>query len=141
VLFPLESIEAAVTLHSKLKQFSTAFIVKGLTGLLAHYFLNEELPFPDLIVPMPDPLLKKMVNGPNASHAIAKNLSEVLNIPYVNALSTKSYISAGEYQLKKSIENKKVLLVGETRSANLFAAGEALIEGAPSLIMGAGIFT
>lgn len=82
-----------------------------------------------------------MVNGPNASHAIAKTLSEILKIPYVNALSTKSYISAGDYQLKKSIENKKVLLVGEKRSASLFAAGEALIEGSPSLIMGAGIFT
>lgn len=139
ILFPLESIDVAVTLHSKLKQFSTAFVAKGLTGLIGLYFLEEELPFPDLIVPMPDPLWKKMINGPNASYAVAKSLSGILNVPYVNALSKASF--SGEYQLKRVIENKKVLLVGEKRSVNLFAAGEALIEGSPNLIMGAGIFT
>lgn len=138
-MFPLDPIDVGVTLHAKLKQFSTAFVSKGLSGLLALYFLEEDLPFPDMIVPMPDPLWKKLVKGPNASYAIAKNLSEILNVPYVHALSKASF--SGEYQLNETIENKKVLLVGEKRSTELFEAGEALIEGAPSLIMGAGVFT
>lgn len=142
-LFPLESIDAAVTLHSKLKQFSTAFVGKGLAGLIVLYFLEEELPFPDLIIPMPDPLLKKMLQGQGASCAIAKALSEILSVPYVNGLSASGYGSSDQFLLKKSvlIENKKVLLVGSIRSQKFFKAGEALIEGSPSLIMGAGIFT
>lgn len=141
-LFPLEAFDVGVTLHSKLNQFSTAFITKGLTGLLAHYFLNEHLPFPDLIIPMPDPLFKKIAKGPSPSYAIAKSLSEILDVPYVNALAT-GYVSSGEYHLKKSVSitNKKVLLVGVIRTQSLFAAGEALIEGSPSMILGTGIFT
>lgn len=79
-----------------------------------------------------------MVQGPNASHAIAKSLSQILNVPYVNALSKTTF--AGEYTLKRSIENKKVLLISEKRSQSFFAAGEALIQGSPSMILGAGIF-
>ena len=96
-----------------------------------------------MIVGIPDPLLKKLIKGPNASLGIAKTLAGILNVPYVNALSTMSYVSSGEFQLKRSIsiENKKVLLIGESRSQHFFAAGEALIEGSPSLIMGGGIFT
>lgn len=143
IIFPLESIGAAISLERALRQFTSSFIVKGLSAFITLYLIEQKLEKPDLVTYVPDPFMKKIVKGPSPAYEIAKTVAELLNIPLISSLSASGCLKTTgfSYNHKAAIENKKVLLVGVRRDPHLFAAGEALIEGLPQLIMGAGVFT
>lgn len=140
VLAPLEIVGPSCSLQVKLKHFTTAFLSRGLSAFITLYFIEQKLNPPDLIIPMPDPIFKKIAKGANPSYGIAKSLSQIWGVPILKALSESNWTESGSYSLKKSIEGKNVLLVGEILNRDFFSAGVALIEGFPRSIMGAALF-
>jgi hypothetical protein len=137
---PLIATGPALDLHIKLRGFTTGFIAKGLAAFMMLYYLQQRLPWPDLIVPMPDTRARQLFKGQNATYELVKTVSEILGVPVVNGLSASGIMQPKGYNVKASISDKKVLLIGEELNEQFFAAGEALIAGCPHSIMGAAVF-
>lgn len=140
ILAPLELGGSALPLYFKLHQLTTSFLVKGLSSLLMLYLIEQKIPRPDLLIPLPSPFLKKLFGQINPAYEIAKTISHLWDIPETCSLSC---FQSGNFVLKKtnSLADRHVLLVGEQLTPEFFAAGEALIAGYPKSIMGACLFT
>lgn len=121
---PLECTGPAFTLQSKLHAFNTSFIAKGLAAFMVHRFIQQDMPWPDCIVPMPCSFMKNLFQGSPAL-LLSYAASEMLQVPLLSSLK---------------IADKKVLLIGEQLNAPFFAAGESLIAGCPHSILGAAVF-
>lgn len=123
-----------------MQHFVSAFLQEGLAALLVHHYLEHDLPWPDLIVPMPTTKLSGFINGKPPAWAVAKRAASLMSVPFVPALKSIGILEAAAYRLSTCIEDRKVLLISQARDAAFFNAGEALMAGYPKMILGAGLF-
>lgn len=100
------------------------------------YLLEQKIPRPDVVIPLANPILSSC-----PSHAIAKIVSEIWDIPIANALSASLIFEEFTLRKKICIADKNVLLVGDRLNARFFQAGHALIAGYPKSIIGSALFT
>jgi hypothetical protein len=121
------------SLHS----FPGSFLIPGAAALMAYHYTLNRLPWPHLVTPFPISRFKKFASGASISERLANELATIFQIPYHSNLLKMSGLN-GDFQIKNLdlIVDKKVLLVKDTLTKDLFAAGEALAEGFPQMILG-----
>lgn len=105
-----ENIGPAKTLLNSLKSGDRPYIAQGIGALMAAQFLQQQWPFPDLIVPVPISFWRFFELGYNPNQLLAQAVGSVLNRPVENLLR----VTADEYRLKKTatdLKSKTVLLI------------------------------
>lgn len=143
---------AAATLIKGFKYGNKPYLAGGLAGFMAAQFIELNWPLPDLIIPVPQSLSRRLTRGYNQAELLASNLSILLQRPVLKALSRKSddYSQAGlsisqrmqlngkTIFLKKNhlLQDKIILLIDDvlTTGTTLKKCAEALLEGYPKSI-------
>jgi ComF family protein len=129
-------------------------LAKGLAAWLALQFTELNWPIPELIVPIPQTLLRTMTLGFNPPYLLAQELGEIIDVPVHMLLKKKwghppqarllwehrkqlSY-RAFEWKCKQDISDKTILLVDDVigTGATLKAAALRLREGFPKAVYG-----
>jgi ComF family protein len=139
----------AATLVKKLKYGGYKHLAKGIAAFMVGQLLRLEWPLPDVIVPVPMPLARRVMRGYNQSALIAQEIAAMLNRSFLNALRKKSgdfsraglnyrqrqtfSSSAFDFRDNLSIEDCYVLLVDDvfTTGSTLHFCAEALLKGHP----------
>ncbi|GAB4233562.1 MAG: hypothetical protein Tsb0021_12610 [Chlamydiales bacterium] len=78
------------SLIKALKYSYRPYLSKSIAGGMLYQFLKLDWPKPDVIIPVPSPLVKRMERGYNQCALIAKDMAKGLGIPMVNALKRSS---------------------------------------------------
>ncbi|MFS8563904.1 MAG: hypothetical protein LVR00_06155 [Rhabdochlamydiaceae bacterium] len=76
-----EYIGAASSLLKEWKTCNRPALVKGLAAWMAVQFLELQWSSPDLIVPIPQTILRTMALGFNPPQLLAQELGKILSIP------------------------------------------------------------
>lgn len=140
------------TLVKRLKYGGQIHLAKGAAAYLAAQFLQMNWPFPDYIVPMPMPLLRRFERGYNQSYLLAQALGNILGRPVCNAVKRSSgeysqaglnhqqrlQLSADGFRAVKKIKmyDKRILIVDDvmTTGSSFRCCAEALQELCPESI-------
>lgn len=143
VLFPLELQPESYSLRKTLHRPASSFLTKAMAAFMTLYFLEQKLPWPDIIVPLNDPFAKKAFKGRGLAFELGNAISYFLSVPTAQPLIPNGIFSCDSFDLKKNhgIENKKVLLIGEKHHPLFFEAGDVLLEAGPQALIGLGLFT
>lgn len=143
----------AEVLVGALKIGGRAYLAEGMAALMVLQWLDQQLPFPDLIVPIPSSPLTLYKRGFSPSKLLAESVSELLNRPLWCGLAKElsyqkqSYLNVEE-RLKLSREqivlrkdpailrDKQILLIDDvmTTGQTLQIAATRLLEGSPRAI-------
>ncbi len=142
----------AAALVRELKFGGREELAKDLASWMVVQFLRLDLPMPDLIVPVPQPWVRRVVRGYNQSLLIAREVAALLDRPVQELLHKRSgdfpqtalskmdreklASSAIGWKKRGEISDKAVLLVDDvmTTGATLRACGEVLQEGFPAAL-------
>ncbi len=152
-LVTFEGQGPAWTLVKALKSGKAPRLSQGLAGYMALQYLKNDLPLPDLIVPVPQSLHRSLQVGYNPSLLLAQHLSKTLDRPVVQLLKRKRQLfcqmkverekryllSVENFQWKKRmpIAEKTILLIDDIvgTGATLRACAQRLYEGFPLKII------
>lgn len=153
---PLATFEVqgpAWTLIKALKSGKAPKLAQGLAGYMALHYLKNDLPLPDLIVPVPQSLHRSLQVGYNPSLLLAQYLGKTLDRPVALLLKRKRqlfcqmkvdrdrryHLSVENFQWKKRIPiaEKTILLIDDIvgTGATLRACAQRLYEGFPLKII------
>ncbi len=142
----------AATLVQQLKFGRRRELAKDLAAWMAIQFLRLEVPLPDLIVPVPQPLVRTLMRGYSQSLLLAKELGAILDRPVHDLLKKRSgdFPQTGMTRAQReslapdaiswkrhcSISDKVVLLVDDvmTTGSTLRLSGRTLEEGFPAAL-------
>lgn len=134
-----EQVGPAVTLLNQLKYGDCPYLAKGAGTLMAAQFLNLEWPFPDLIVPVPIPLMQGFERGYNQNNLLAMAIGSILSRPVENMLKCKREKTDGEliYDVKPGfvLQGQTILLVADMANT-LNRCADPLIDGEPKALFG-----
>lgn len=145
--------ENAEALVGALKVGGRAYLAEGMAALMVLQWLEQDLPFPDLIIPVPSSPLTLYKRGYSPSKQLAIHISQLLNRPLWCGLakeltySKQSYLKI-EDRLKLgtdqiilckdpiALRDKHVLLIDDvmTTGQTLQIAATRLLEGSPRAI-------
>lgn len=143
----------AWTLIKALKSGKAPKLAEGLAGYMVVQYLKNDLPLPDLIVPVPQSLFRSLQVGYNPSLLLAIHLGKILNRPVLQLLKRKRQwvrqmnldkekryrlsIENFAWRKKANIEKKTVLLVDDVvgTGATLRACAQRLYEGFPLKVL------
>jgi predicted amidophosphoribosyltransferase len=152
-LITFEGQGPAWTLIQALKSGKAPCLAKGLAGYMALQYLKNDLPLPDLIVPVPQSLFRSLQVGYNPSLLLAHHLGKTLDRPVIPLLKRKRQLvcqmrvdrerryrlSVESFQWKKRvpIAEKTILLMDDIKGtgATLRACAQRLYEGFPLKII------
>lgn len=144
----------ASTLIKRLKYGQQTHLAQGAGAFLATQFLRLSWPLPDVVIPVPISLPRRLDRGFNQSLLIARTLSEILGCPILDVIKRRadSFSQVGlnldqrmadeenPFYLKQnvSIEDKCVLIIDDvlTSGKTLQACAKAVISGFPKQIYG-----
>lgn len=145
----------AASFVRQLKYGGMPYMAKGCGAYLAYQFIELGWPLPDVIIPMPMPILRRLDRGYNQSVLLAEALGQFLDRPVWDILKRKStgFSQAGlnvqqRKELKSSafslrskrpqLHDKTVLIVDDvmTTGSSLRCCAEALAEAYPAEIYG-----
>lgn len=139
----------AWTLVKALKSGKAPKLAQGLAGYMALQYLKNDLPLPDLIVPVPQSFHRSLQVGYNPSLLLAQHLGKILDRPVIQLLKRKRQLFCQmkvdrEKRYRLSVENfqwrkrvpiaeKTILLVDDIvgTGATLRACAQRLYEGFP----------
>ena len=142
----------AASLVQQLKFGGRQELAKDLAAWMVIQFLKLEVPLPDLIVPVPQPLARTFTRGYSQSLLLAKEIGLLLDRPVGDLLKKKSgdfpqtgllreqreNLAAGAISWKShcSISDKVVLLVDDvmTTGSTLRHSARTLEEGFPAAL-------
>ncbi len=142
----------AASLIHQLKFVGRRELAKDLASWMVIQFVRQNIPLPDLIVPVPQSFARKLSRGYNQSFLIAQEIGELLERPVKDLLKRKSgefpqralSKTAREISLSHSfswkspcdISDKTVLLVDDvmTTGSTLYQCGRVLQEGFPAAL-------
>lgn len=122
-----EKENPASSLLKKLKYQKAFTLATSLGNFMALQFLKLNWPLPDLIIPTPQPLSKKIAIGYNPNLLLGKALGKTLQVPCMEVLKVKN--AAFYKKPSPDIEDKILLLVETEFSLN--SAAECLAKYAP----------
>lgn len=142
----------ASSLIRQFKYGNQPYLAKGAAAFMAAQFLRLNWEMPDLIIPVPMPLLKKWDRGYNQTELLAAELGNLLQVPVQQRLRRSNgtwsqaglsrhqrlEISLSTFQLKKgdSLSNKHILLIDDviTTGSTLRCCAEVILEEYPATI-------
>lgn len=142
----------AATLIKQLKYGGQLYLAKGAGAYLAAQFLSLDWPVPDVIVPMPMPLLRRFERGFNQSLLLAEAFAKFINRPVRDILVRKSgdfsqasldyqqrlNLSSASFDIKKGVKlhGQSVLLIDDvmTTGSSLRCCAETLFPTFPQSI-------
>jgi predicted amidophosphoribosyltransferase len=141
------------TLMKALKSGKAPRLAKGLAGYMALQYLKNDLPLPDIIVPVPQSLSRSLQIGYNPSLLLAQHLGKTLDRPVISLLKRQRQLvcqmkvdkerryllSVENFAWKKRIPiaEKTILLVDDVigTGTTLRASAQRLYEGFPLKII------
>lgn len=144
----------AATLVKKMKYGGQPYLAKGAASFMVAQFVKLNRQFPDWIIPVPIPFMRKMERGYNQSLLLAKAFGAMINRPVYSCLKRESnpYQRAGltrkqrKEQLgeihfvgdSKKLQGKDLLLIDDvfTTGGTFQLCAEALWEAFPNKIEG-----
>lgn len=142
----------AAALVQQLKFGRRQELAKDLAAWMVVQFMRLEVPLPDIIVPVPQPLARTLTRGFSQSLLLARELGTLLDRPVMDLLKKKSgdfpqtgltraqreSLAADAISWKShcSISDKIVLLVDDvmTTGSTLRLSGRTLEEGFPAAL-------
>lgn len=141
------------TLVKELKYSGQWYLAKTAAAFMLLQIERLAWDKPDLIIPIPQPFLKKMLRGYNQSGLIAKELADLLDVPVIDALKRQSgnYSQASlsiEQRLQLNpttiqlrtcdVEDKTVLIIDDvmTTGTTMRLCAETLLQGYPKKLYG-----
>jgi ComF family protein len=102
----IDYLGPGVTLTKALKYRNSPHLAQGAAGLMVAQFTRLQWPFPDLIVPVPIPWLRRLERGYNQSELLAIEMAKMLGCEWRDCLKRHS----GEYsQAALSKEQRRQL--------------------------------
>lgn len=135
--------ESPISDHiQQLKYAEQVELAKPLAKLLATEILDNDLPLPEILLPVPIHLKRLRRRGFNQSLEICKHLSRELNIPYTNQLIEKTRdtpaqaglrrkdrraIVRNSFRLKENFTKKSVAIIDDVFTTGSTAAEIAKI--------------
>lgn len=140
----------AATMVKMMKYGGQSYLANGAAGYLAAQFVRLEWPMPDLIIPMPMPILRRLERGYNQSLLLAQAFGKLIDRPVANILKRRSgdFSQAGlnhqqrlqlrreAFSLKKEIKlyDKNLLLIDDvmTTGKSVGCCAEVLWETYPA---------
>lgn len=142
------------TLIRELKYQTNYALADSMAAFLAYQFQRTGWPFPELLVPVPCTLMKRIIRGYNQAVLLAEGLGSFLHVPVAEALgrldSGRSQVGLKHQErisllkeafLLKDSERKKIygrrlLLLDDvvTTGTTLSLCAEVLLDGQPSEI-------
>jgi len=152
-LITFEGQGPAWTLIKALKSGKAPRLAEGLAGYMALQYLQNDLPLPDLIVPVPQSLFRSLQVGYNPSLLLAHHLGKILGRPVMPLLKRKRQLVCQmrvdrEDRIRLSVENfqwnkrvpiaeKTILLLDDMKGtgATMRACAQRLYEGFPLKII------
>lgn len=122
------------------------YLAKGIASFMAAFWIHRDYPMPDLVVPMPQPWIKKR-GGINPNTQIAVEFAKIVGSRFSNALASTIKNATDEQGRNRlyfepvlkdaeSVRDKTVLLIA-MRAGNIeeiAEAADALQEGCPESI-------
>lgn len=141
----------SATLIKKMKYAGQAYLAKGAAAYMAAQFVQLEMEWPDALIPVPMPFMRKMERGYNQSALLAKELSAIINKPVLDCLTraTNPYRQVGMNKQQRleqvgdvvfkggeEIREKRVLLIDDvyTTGGTMHACAEAVWGGFPERV-------
>ena len=152
-LITFEGQGPALSLIRALKSGQAPKLAKGLGGYMALQYLQNELPRPDLIVPVPQSFYRCCQVGYNPSLLLAQQIGQVLEVPVVQLLKRKwqlfrqmrvardqrYLLSKTSFAWRKNtlIQGKTILLIDDVigTGATLRACTQRLCERSPQSVI------
>ncbi len=156
---PFAGVAAALSYEGPARALLRAFkynkfvpLAKGLSAFMVAQFARLHWPYPDLVVPVPQSRLKRVIRGFNQSELLARHLALSLSVPHSRILKRRSKgpaqmgldreerrnLPPGSFALKwrRQVEGATLLLIDDaaTTGTTLLRAAEALQEGHPMAI-------
>lgn len=114
----------AFSLQRKYQTASHSYLIKGAAAFMALHYTKHGLQWPELITHVPSTFWKKYTRGFCPASELAKVVASLFKVPHVSVIKSSA------------IEEKKVLLIGDSLCPSFFEAGETLVEGNPHSIYG-----
>ncbi|MEM1282570.1 MAG: phosphoribosyltransferase family protein [Chlamydiota bacterium] len=132
-----------------MKYHDMPYLAKGVAATMVGQICRLNWPVPDLIVPVPLTLSRKMKRGYNQSHLIAKEMANMFSCPLSNVLirnrggysqallrrDQRNRMPSNTFKIKRDadLNEKRILLVDDvyTTGSTLRRCAEALCNGYP----------
>ncbi len=142
----------AMDLMREMKYHGRPLLAKSLASFMVMQFQRLDWPMPDLIVPVPQSFVRKLLRGYSTSAMLAYEVAHMLDVPCKELLKRRSgdfpqarlgkeqrralQADAFNWKKREMIDGKTILLIDDvaTTGSTIIAAASVLAEGFPAAI-------